>query len=272
LVRRMLLSFTSFHRLLSLSIDEKIGEAADAFASLERSQTQKVRALSAAAHLNALEEVQSSHWSDPYAASSLLRSSFRKNKKVRLESEGRAEAVRDKYGLGDRVTKEDLRTPAREVKLVEDREWEDARREKDRRKSVEDGARKRKRDQVGWGEETDTPEDRRVDRTAKPSSATSASSFRPGTSYRNEASARSRIDASSSRPTSSSSRPTRPLPSRSTSTANPSPALKSLTSKLLLATALKTDPFRTGASSPNASGTTLEGRVKVVRRTEGRAR
>ncbi|ORY86687.1 CWC16 protein [Leucosporidium creatinivorum] len=104
-------------------LDQKTDTPPDAFHSLEKSVTQKTRALSAAAHLHALEEDRHSHWSDPYSASSLLRHNFRKAKKVRLESEGRAEGVRERYGLGERVGVQDLRTPAREeVREEEDRD------------------------------------------------------------------------------------------------------------------------------------------------------
>ena len=125
----------------------------DAFEALERTETKKVRALSAAGQLHALEELQSARWSDPYAASKSLRSSFRKEKTVRVASEGRAEGVRAKYGLGDRVTKEDLRTPAREVLDGESREWEEAQRERLRRDAIKLGKRKRDNEQVGWREE-----------------------------------------------------------------------------------------------------------------------
>ena len=74
----------------------------DAFAALERTEVKKVRALSAAGQLHALEELQDARWSDPYGASKALRSSFRKEKTARVASEGRAEGVRAKYGLGDR--------------------------------------------------------------------------------------------------------------------------------------------------------------------------
>ncbi|KAK4047313.1 Protein saf4 [Microbotryomycetes sp. JL201] len=114
--------------------DKKDGEPPDAFAALEKSQKQKTKALSEAAHLQALEDDRAAHWSDPYAASTILRNKFRKNKKVRLESEARAEDVRSKYGLGDAVQINDLRTPRdAAVKEAEDREWEAARIEQERR-------------------------------------------------------------------------------------------------------------------------------------------
>lgn len=212
--------------------DEKTDTPPDAFASLEKTVTQKTRALSAAAHLHALEEDRSNQWSDPYAASSLLRQNFRKAKKVRVESEGRAEGVREKYGLGERVTVQDLRTPAREVKDVEDMEWERARMEKDRREAAESGKRRKEREQLGWKEE-------RVGRS-------SSSRSRP-------------FSSSASRP-SSSSRSIKPLPSRPSSTSSTlSPALKSLSSRLLLTSALKSDPFLPSGGSPTSSNGSGEG-------------
>lgn len=203
--------------------DEKTDTPPDPFSSLEKTVTQKTRALSAAAALYALEEDRSNQWSDPYAASSLLRQNFRKAKKIRVASEGRAEGVRERYGLGERVRVEDLRTPAREVKDVEDMEWERARGEKERLGREEGKRRSKEREQVGW--------------------STSSSSRRP----------------SSSSSSKTGTRAIKPLPSRpsSSSTSATSPALKSLSSRLLLASALKADPFLPASpstSSPGSSG------------------
>ncbi|KAK4702625.1 acyl-CoA oxidase, partial [Phenoliferia sp. Uapishka_3] len=195
----------------------------DPFALLERTQTQKVRALSAAGQLQALEELQSSRWSDPYAASKALRSSFRKDKKVRVASEGRAEGVRAKYALGDRVTKEDLRTPAREVLDQESREWEEAQRERGRREEIRLGKRRRESDQVGWREEE--------------KASTSAGSL----------SRREKTTSSSSRNFASrhpSDRPIKSLPTK-----KPSKAVQSLAKTLALNSAIKADPFRLEAST-----------------------
>ncbi|KAM0790931.1 hypothetical protein ACM66B_004238 [Microbotryomycetes sp. NB124-2] len=141
-------------------LDEKPdGEPPDAFAALEKTQKQKTKALSEAAHLQALEDDRATHWQDPYAASQILRNKFRKNKKVRLESEARAEDVRAKYGLGDAVQISDLRTPRDAgVKEAEDREWEVARREQERRKRISSGAHSSqnavKRREREWDEPT----------------------------------------------------------------------------------------------------------------------
>ena len=91
--------------------DGPSGPPPDPFASLEKTSTQKLVALTAASHLSQLESLSSARWSDPFAASAHLRVAFRAKKKVRLESEGRAEGVRERYGLGERVRVEDLRTP-----------------------------------------------------------------------------------------------------------------------------------------------------------------
>ncbi|KWU42704.1 DUF572-domain-containing protein, partial [Rhodotorula sp. JG-1b] len=100
----------------------------DPFASLEKDVTQKARALSESERLAALFEKNDSHWSDPYAASYALRASFREKKRVRLESEAKAEEVKNRFGLGDRARIEDLRTPkpGSEEAVWEKREWERA--------------------------------------------------------------------------------------------------------------------------------------------------
>lgn len=208
----------------------------DAFASLERSQTQKTRALSAAAQLGALEDLQASRWSDPYAASKALRSSFRKEKKVRVESEGRAEGVRDKYALGDRVRKEDLRTPGVEMRAIEDREWGEARAERERREKVRLGKRRREVEQVGWREEEERTKwelSTSAKRSGKSSSSTAVG------------------------------RPARPTARGK----QPSAALKALAAQLHLTTALKADPFRPGAGVGRTKSSTLDGGVKVIKRS-----
>lgn len=203
--------------------------------------------MSAAKHLDVLESLQHDRWSDPYAASSLLRSSFRKDKKVRLESEGKAEVIREKYGLGTRVSVEALRTPGVELRREEDREWGEARREKDRREEVRKGKRRSLADQVGWKEEK--AETRR--------SLSSRSGGAPSSSSRRRL----------SEPTSSSTTRTRQSPHPSTS----SPAVKSLAAQVLLNSAVKSDPFRGGtglerSTSRKGGG---DGLVGVVRREVG---
>lgn len=228
------------------STAEKLSETADAFEVLERTTTQKTVAMSAAKHLNALESLQHDRWSDPYAASSLLRSSFRKDKKVRLESEGKAEVLREKYGLGTRVSIEALRTPGAELRREEDREWGEARRERDRREEVRKGKRRSLVDQVGWKEE-------------KAESRRSTSSRSAGVP---SSSSRRRI----SEPTSSSAR-SRQLPPRSSAS---SPAVKSLT-QVLLNSAVKSDPFRGGIGLERSSARKGggDGLVGVVRKEVG---
>ncbi|KAL8277203.1 hypothetical protein RQP46_010376 [Phenoliferia psychrophenolica] len=208
----------------------------DAFEALERTETKKVRALSAAGQLHALEELQSARWSDPYAASKALRSSFRKEKTIRVASEGRAEGVRTKYALGDRITKEDLRTPAREVVDEESREWEAAKRERERREAIKMGKRKREGEQVGWREEKRPP----------PSSSTSTSS-RTG------------------------KKAPLALTAKSLATKRPSKAVQSLAERVRLNSALKADPFRNGVSVGKLKSRELEGAVVVGKRADGPA-
>ncbi|KDE04405.1 hypothetical protein MVLG_05195 [Microbotryum lychnidis-dioicae p1A1 Lamole] len=116
-------------------LDERIADPSgtpDPFAVLEKSQTQRTKALTAAAQLNALEEDRDAQWSDPYAKSSCLRASFRHAKKARLASDARAENVRDRYGLGERVAKDYLKTPARqEDRDQEEREWKRAKQQQE---------------------------------------------------------------------------------------------------------------------------------------------
>lgn len=138
----------------ALYVEEKLADTADPLAVLDRQITQKTKALSAAASLHNLEQLQEDRWSDPYTLSTKLRSSFRASKKVRLESEGKADVVRTKYGLGERVTIEDLRTPARiEDKVEEDRAWMEARGERKRLRSVQSDQREKEVAQAGWKSE-----------------------------------------------------------------------------------------------------------------------
>ncbi|GAA5955362.1 hypothetical protein JCM21900_005787 [Sporobolomyces salmonicolor] len=211
----------------------------DPFASLEKSVTQKTRALSESARLSSLYEQSAAQWSDPYAASSALRASFRKKKKHILESEGRAEGVRDKFGLGERVRVEDLRTPARKEDVEEERsQWEEAKKKRVGIDEEREGKRKRQEEQVGWASTTARPRTR--DRFA---------------------------------PSMSSSRAIKPLPSRSSSSTlndsgKRSPALRALHDKLSLASALKNDPFASSSSSstPKSSSPGLGGAVRVVKK------
>ena len=220
-------------------------EEPDAFASLEKTTKQKVKAISAAEHLEQLEDLQSNRWSDPYAASVALRSAFRGAKKVRLVSEGKAEKIRDKYALGDRVRMEDVKTPAPAVLQEEAIEWEAAKAERIRRSGISQGKRRRDEEQVGWRE--------------------------AGTSSRSTPKSTRSIAGSSSRTkqrvakSSSSSRSKASLPARSKHAS--SLRAESLTSRIILNSALKVDPFRIGSDSPlQKSKTTLEG-VNVVRKS-----
>lgn len=186
--------------------------------------TQKARALTAAAHLHALEEDRSSQWSDPYAASSALRSIFRKKKKVIVESEGKAEGVREKYGLGERVSVESLRTPAREEDREEERrEWGIALEERRKREGVSGKKRAREEEQVGWKSEGDR---------------TRGKLGHGGVS-----------------------RPVKSLPSKSKT----SDAVKALSQKLGLASALKRDPFGLGNGAVSAAKESRrDSKVKVA--------
>lgn len=170
--------------------------------------------------------------------SSKLRSRFRGVKKIRVESEGRAGAVRDKYGLGERVRVEDLRTPRDiGVKNEEDREWSEAKRERERRDGISRGKRRREVEQISWNEKE------------------SNSTLKPH-----------RTSSNSNISTASTSRSIKPLPPSSKQKLNqPSQALQALATKLYLTTALKSDPFsaairssdkrKTGATGDNLSYT-----------------
>lgn len=251
----------------------------DPFASLEKDVTQKARALSESERLTALFEKNDSHWSDPYAASYALRASFREKKRVRLESEAKAEEVKSRFGLGDRARIEDLRTPkpGSEEAAWEKREWERAKGEMERVKEERESKRRREEEQAGWKVSTDQVQrSKDAERKKRPRSSieqpqreagiSSLSSLSNRSRRYSEPSATSRQTASS-KPT-STTRQIAPLPkSRSFSSAlistksgrsasaspsiRQSPALKALHSKLSLATALKQDPFAAKpASSP----------------------
>lgn len=217
------------------------GSAPDTFTTLERSVTQKTRALSAAAALHALEEDRASYWSDPYTASSALRSQFRRAKKVRVESESKAGEVKERLGLGERVGVQDLRTPAREEdRRVEDGEWERARGEKERVGREREERRRREREQVGW-----TP-------------------------------ARGRESGSRSLASSSGDRiiAARPRTKSATSSSSKPSAVQALSSKLRLASALKADPFRSAptTSSPKPaapSSSSSAGRLARAKQLAG---
>ncbi|GAA5830681.1 hypothetical protein JCM3766R1_003389 [Sporobolomyces carnicolor] len=227
----------------------------DPFASVEKNLTQKQKSMSESARLAAMYEHNATHWDDPYSASLLLRDSFRKKKRKIVASEDKAERVKDKFGLGDRVEIESLRTPARkEDREDEERAWKQVQRERERRHDEEKRKRQREEDQVGWS-----------------------------STGRAKGKEKERVVASSSK------RTIKPLPSRSlasrtrtstsssaSSAANPSPALRALHDKLSLASALKNDPFLVKASptlsNPRTSSSTtsapsvLNG-VKLVRKT-----
>lgn len=166
---------------------------------------------------------------DPYAMSSKLRTRFRGEKKARVESEGRAGAVRDKYGLGERVRVEDLRTPRDvAVKTEEDREWSEAKRERERREEISRGKRRREVDQISWNEKESN--------FAIEEHASKRSTH--------QSSSKSRAFATST------FRPIKSLPTSIKKKVNqPSQALQALATKIKLATALKSDPFTTSIRS-----------------------
>lgn len=204
----------------------------DAFASLEKSVTQKTRSLTAAQSLAALEDLQHSRWSDPYAVSSLLRKSFRGEKVIRVASQNKAQVVHDRYGLGNRVGIEDLRTPARPEDLEEERiGWEAAKGERRRREDVKAGKRKADQQQIEWNG---------VQRERKAGSG----SQRSATSSSKPLPAASAVTRPSTHSSSRHSTFT-PLKAASTSSTNaPKSNLSTLTSQILLNSAIQTDPFR----------------------------
>ena len=113
--------------------------------------------MSESERLTALFEKNDSHWSDPYTASYALRASFREKKRVRLESEAKAEEVKSRFGLGDRARIEDLKTPkpGSEEAAWEKREWERAKGEMVRVKEERESKRRREEEQAGWKVSTD---------------------------------------------------------------------------------------------------------------------
>ncbi|GAA5916131.1 Saf4/Yju2 family protein [Sporobolomyces salmoneus] len=219
----------------------------DPFASVEKNLTQKKKVMSESARLSAMYEQNSTHWEDPYSASLLLRDSFRKKKRKIVDSEEKAERVKEKFGLGDKVGIESLRTPARkEDREEEERAWRDVQRERQSRHEETRRKREREEDQVGWASSS----------KGKTSSSTSA------TSRRTIAPLPSRALVARSKTASISSSP------------KPSPALKALHDKLSLASALKNDPFLRDASpssskpsSSLSSSLGVGGGVKLVRKS-----
>ncbi|GAA6017776.1 hypothetical protein JCM11491_004614 [Sporobolomyces phaffii] len=220
----------------------------DPFASVEKNLTQKKKVMSESARLSAMYEQNSTHWEDPYYASSILRDSFRQKKRKILASEAKAEQVREKFGLGERVGVESLRTPARqEDRDEEERAWKEVQKERQGRHAEQRRKRERDEDQVGWSASRSTSKGKERATPSHISSSRSSRAIAP--------------------------LPSRSLTSRSRTSASsgskPSPALKALHDKLSLASALKNDPFL--KSSPSAtklgSPSSLGGSVKLVRKT-----
>jgi len=203
--------------------------------------------MSEASRLSAMYEQNATNWEDPYSASLLLRENFRKKKRKIIASEDKAEKVREKFGLGERVGIESLRTPARkEDREEEERAWREVQKERQSRHDDQRRKREREEDQVGWSSSSKGKE-----RATTPSS----------TSRRTIAPLPSRSLASRSRTASTSS------------SSKPSPALKALHDKLSLASALKNDPFLK-SSPPSLSKSTSSGSpsalgngVKLVRKS-----
>ncbi|BGP42520.1 Protein saf4 [Rhodotorula kratochvilovae] len=229
----------------------------DPFASLEKTVTQKARALSEAERLHTLEAHNSARWSDPFAASRALRASFRTKKARIVASEKKAEGVRERFGLADeRVALEALRTPARGSTEAEEeaREWEKARGEMERVRSELGQKRRRDEESVGW--RTEAAKDDNAAKRRKRASADGATTSRaapPGSASKaHKASSRPRPSSSSSSLPRSTSAPS------ALNTSTSSSALKALHSKLSLATALKRDPFA-GALAASSSPARSDG-------------
>ncbi|GAA5953797.1 hypothetical protein JCM3765_006969 [Sporobolomyces pararoseus] len=223
----------------------------DPFASVEKNLTQKKKVMSESARLSAMYEQNSTHWEDPYSASLLLRDTFRKKKRKILASEDKAEKVREKFGLGERVGVDSLRTPARmEDREEEERAWKNVQKERQNRHDEQRRKREREEEQVGWSTSSKGKE-----RAAIPRSSSSSS-------RRQIAPLPSRALASRSHAASTTS-----------SSSKPSPALKALHDKLSLASALKNDPFLKSSPSTStklSSGSSpsgLGGGIKLVRKS-----
>lgn len=211
---------TLFHKLA----EEKSLVPPDAFSALETTVTQKARALTSAQHLDALEDLSHSRWSDPYSASRALRSSFRQEKTVRVGSQKRAGDVLDRYALGERVTVEDMRTPRAEIRDEETKEWQGALQERARR----DG--KRRRVMEGPSSHKDSSVSGKLGSMTTAGSSTSTSASKPG----------------SARATTTPRRPIVKLKSSSSRRAvstTKSAALASLTSQILQNSTSKGDAF-----------------------------
>ncbi|GAA6025494.1 hypothetical protein JCM8202_001968 [Rhodotorula sphaerocarpa] len=241
----------------------------DPFASLEKDISQKARALTEAERLEALVDKNDSQWSDPYAASYALRASFRAKKRVRLESEAKAEDVKSRFGLGERARIEDLRTPkpGSEEAEWEKREWERAKSEMERAKEERAAKRRREEEQAGWrdrssdrGNALDDHERKKARRMSLDIGSSRERGERSFSKRRQSApigrAAGQLTSATPSRrhdsPRSALRKSASASSLASTSTAT-NPALKALQSKLSLATALKQDPFRSAGDASSSS-------------------
>ncbi|GJN93474.1 hypothetical protein Rhopal_006531-T1 [Rhodotorula paludigena] len=188
-------------------------------------------------------------------ASRALRSSFRDKKRRIVESETKAEGVRERFGLADeRVGLADLRTPARGSReaMEEEAEWEKAKSEMTRVRDEREGKRRKDEERVGWrtneervGWRTDEQRRDKVQDKARRKERSSASSSTRLPTRRSSSSATPRL---SSRPSGSSS--------------NASPALKALHSKLSLASAIKQDPFGNALASSSSGQAGSSGLAK----------
>lgn len=260
--------------------DDKPDATSDAFKSVEKFVTDHANAFSASARLAALESHNDATWSDLYAVSSKLRNALRGEKRKMKEIEAGDADVRRRFGLS-----EDLKLDAEEDgeerearREEEEKEWEAALEE--RRKDELERERKRWRleAEVGWAG------DERRNRVGSSSTNAGAST---STSTR-DAGPRRSVDWSRSVKAFSSYRPRRSLSalerdssltkkqlkhklstsslpasfftsSDSLSKLRSNPRLKSLTSRILLNTARKSDPFLRSTSSGGLSSRRVSG-------------
>jgi len=257
----------------SMVIEDKKDAPSDPFKSLEKTVADKAVALTAAARLDALESHNSATWSDPYMLSSKLRKSFRQEKRSIKEKTGRDDDVRTKFGLSTEV---DL--GAERADEEADDLWKEALKERAEREA--EGSRKRKKLELEVGKSFDISStssslsagessniSRHISSSAQaPSSSTSvyasgSGSSRPPSQRSSQALLQSRRKADPYPEPSSSSRRRLLPPQTSRSSASSSSSLSSqksksissLTSRILLNTARKTDPFLKASSSPFSS-------------------
>ena len=88
---------------LSLTDTDKAEKPVDGFTSIEKGVQDKANAMSAAARLEALQDINDEKWSDPYTLSQSLRKTFRAEKAIRKKRQADDENLRNRYGLAPEI-------------------------------------------------------------------------------------------------------------------------------------------------------------------------